>query len=489
MQSCNPTDPLPTARITSSSITSTGIPGLDKILRGGLPERNLYMLQGWPGSGKTTAALQFLLAGIAAGERCTYVSLSQSRTELELIAASHGWSLKGINVVELSSNSEELSPSDQSIFQTAELRLDKTRETIERAIDEHGSKRLVYDSLLEIKLLTGNIPRFRRELVGFKSFLAQRNIVALLLDTHFEDGLRSEEVEGIAHGVIRLHKSLEDYGGVRRRIEVGKMRGVPIADGYHDMTIREGEGVVVFPRLLPGEVEEAGQSELIKSGVAELDEMFGGGQEGGTTTLVMGQSGTGKSTMASLYATAALERGENVAIFLFEERLETFFRRSEGLGMDLRGFHDQGKLIIRDFNPNEISPGEFGQIVQKIVSEDHSRVVVIDSLTGYINSLPHRDKAVRDIQGLLKYLSRSGVLTMLIVAQHGLLGENVGTDVDVSFLGDTVLLLRIREDEGRLRRNITVAKKRHGPHELNIRELFIDPTGVRVVPYNPVPET
>ncbi len=380
-----------------------------------------------------------------------------------------------------------MSPSDQSIFQTAELRLDETREAIERAIEEHEPHRLVYDSLLEIKLLTGDVPRFRRELVGFKSFLSQRNIAALLLDTHFEEGMHSEEVEGIAHGVIRMDKSLEDYGGVRRRIEVGKMRGVPVADGYHDMAIREGEGVVVFPRLLPGEVEEAEPSELIKSGVAELDEMFGGGQEGGTTTLVTGQSGTGKSTMASLYATAALKRGENVAIFLFEERLETFFRRSEGLGMDLRGFHEQGKLILRDFNPNETSPGEFGQIVQKIVEQDRSRVVVIDSLTGYINSLPHRDKAVRDIQGLLKYLSRSGVLTMLVVAQHGLLGENVGIDVDVSFLGDTVLLLRIRDDDGRLRRNITVAKKRHGPHELNIRELFIDPEGVRVVPYNPLP--
>ena len=473
--------------MTPTSITSTGIPGLDKILRGGFPLRNLYMLHGRPGSGKTTAALQFLLAGIAAGERCTYVSLSQSSAELQFIAESHGWSLDQIHVVELSTAAAEMSPSDQSIFQTAELRLDETREAIERAIEEHEPHRLVYDLLLEIKLLTGDVPRFRRELVGFKSFLSQRNIAALLLDTHFEEGMHSEEVEGIAHGVIRMDKSLEDYGGVRRRIEVGKMRGVPVADGYHDMAIREGEGVVVFPRLLPGEVEEAEPSELIKSGVAELDEMFGGGQEGGTTTLVTGQSGTGKSTMASLYATAALKRGENVAIFLFEERLETFFRRSEGLGMDLRGFHEQGKLILRDFNPNETSPGEFGQIVQKIVEQDRSRVVVIDSLTGYINSLPHRDKAVRDIQGLLKYLSRSGVLTMLVVAQHGLLGENVGIDVDVSFLGDTVLLLRIRDDDGRLRRNITVAKKRHGPHELNIRELFIDPEGVRVVPYNPLP--
>lgn len=252
--------------------------------------------------------------------------------------------------------------------------------------------------------------------------------------------------------------------------------------------IREGQGVVVFPRIVPGSAEELTQPELIKSGVAMLDDMFGGGQESGTITLVIGQSGTGKSTMASLYATAALERGESVALFLFEERLETFFRRSEGLGMNLRPFHESGKLIIRDFNPNEISPGEFAQVVQGIVSTEKTRVVVIDSFTGYLNSLPNRDKAVRDIQSLLKYLARSGVLTMLIVAQHGLLGQNVGIDVDVSFLGDTVLLLRIAEHDGRLRRNITVVKKRHGPHDLDVHELFIRSSGISVVHYNPLPE-
>jgi circadian clock protein KaiC len=266
------------------------------------------------------------------------------------------------------------------------------------------------------------------------------------------------------------------------------MRGVPIADGYHDMAIREGEGVVVFPRIVARGDGKAERPKLIKSGVEELDRMFGGGQESGTTTLVIGQSGTGKSTMASLYATAALERGETVALFLFEERQETFFRRSEGLGMALRDYHKSGQLVLRDFNPNEVSPGEFGQIVQDAVAKDQTRVVVIDSFTGYINSLPQREKAVQDIQSLLKYLARAGVLTMLIVAQHGLIGENVALDVDVSFLGDTVLLLRIQETDGRLRRCITVVKKRHGPHDLDVRELFIDSSGVSVVPYNPLPD-
>jgi circadian clock protein KaiC len=467
---------------------STGVHGLDEILRGGLPPRNLYMLQGAPGSGKTTAALQFLRAGLEQGERCLYVTLSQTAAELESIAVSHGWSMDGIRIEELSSSDDVNGAADQTIFQTAELRLDETRLAIERAIEEHKPSRLVYDSLLEIRLLTGDTPRFRRELIGFKAFLAKKNVVALLLDTQVGEGINGEEVEGIAHGVIRFDKSLEEYGPVRRRMEVSKMRGVAIADGYHDMAIRSGDGVVVFPRIVPGDANQARKPELIKSGLDSLDDLFGGGQESGTTTLVIGQAGTGKSTMASLYATAALKRGEHVALFLFEERLETFFRRSEGLGLNLREFYDSGRLTIRDFNPNEISPGEFAQIVQSIVTTQDSRVVVIDSFTGYLNSLPHREKAVRDIQSLLKYLARSGVLTMLIVAQHGLLGQNVGIDVDVSFLGDTVLLLRIGEHDGRLRRNITVVKKRHGPHALDVHELLIDSSGVSVVPYNPLPE-
>ena len=468
---------------------SSGIPGLDEILRGGLPASNLYIVQGAPGSGKTTAALQFLRAGAANGERCIYVSLSQTRAELEAIALSHGWTLEGIRVEELAASDSIKGGTDQSIFQTAELRLDETRKMIESAIEEHKPSRLVYDSLLEIRLITGDSPRFRRELIAFKAFLAKRDIVALLLDTQTPEVDRTgEEVDGIAHGVIRLDKSLEEYGAVRRRIEVSKMRGVPVADGYHDMAIREGAGVVVFPRIIPGAVARTIEPQLIKSGVDTLDDMFGGGQEAGTTTLVIGQAGTGKSTMASLYATAALKRGESVGLFLFEERIETFFRRSEGLGMDLRQFHEDGQLIIRDFNPNEISPGEFGQIVQQAVSNDRVKVVVIDSFTGYLNSLPHREKAVLDIQSLLKFLARAGVLTMLIVAQHGLLGQGIGIDVDVSFLGDTVLLLRITEHEGRLRRSITVVKKRHGPHDLDVRELFIQSSGVTVVSYNPIPE-
>lgn len=472
---------------TQSALVSTGIPGLNEILRGGLPEANLYLLQGEPGVGKTTAALQFLLAGVQAGERCLYVTLSQTRAELEGIARSHGWSLEGIRIEELATSDAVASAADQTIFQTADLRLDETRVAVERAIDEHKPRRIVYDSLLEIRLLTGDSPSFRRELIGLKAFLAKRRIVALLLDT-VSSNSENEEIEAVAHGVICFTKEIEDYGSTRRRVEVSKMRGVPVADGYHDMAIREREGIVVFPRIVPRTEAEEGKPQLIKSGVGALDDMFGGGQESGTTTLVIGQSGTGKSTMASLYATAALERGEDVALFLFEERQETFLRRSEGLGMKLRAYHESGRLMLRDFNPNEVSPGEFAQIVQDIVSCGKTRVVVIDSFTGYINALPQKHKAVQDIQALLKFLARAGVLTMLIVAQHGLIGENMGTDIDVSFLGDTVLFLRLTESEGALRRTITVVKKRHGPHLLQVHELIIDSSGVKVLPFNPLPD-
>jgi circadian clock protein KaiC len=277
-------------------------------------------MQGEPGVGKTTAALQFLMAGVANGERCLYVTLSQTKPELEAIAASHGWSLKGIRIEELAASDVVASAADQTIFQTADLRLDETRLAVERAIDEHKPHRIVYDSLLEIRLLSGDPPSFRRELMGLKAFLAQRDIIALLLDTPTNGSSGNSEIEALAHGVICFTKENDEYGTTRRRIEVSKMRGVPVADGYHDMAIREGDGIVVYPRIVPRTVADEGKPHLIKSGVDALDEMFGGGQEAGTTTLVIGQSGTGKSTMESLYATAALERGEDVALFLFEER-------------------------------------------------------------------------------------------------------------------------------------------------------------------------
>jgi circadian clock protein KaiC len=467
------------------SVVETGVAGLDHILGGGLPGPRLYLVQGPPGTGKTTLGLQFLLAGAQRGERVVYVTLSQSRAELDQIAASHQWSLDGVIIEELETSETVGEAADQTIFHSADLRLDQTQKAVEDAIRRHAPTRIVYDSLLEIRLLSGDDLRFRREVLGFKSFLEKHGIATLMLDTSGEHG-GDAELEGLAHGILCLDKTLPEYGVARRRIEVKKMRGVAYFDGYHDMAIRTG-GVDVFPRIVPNLAPETARSELIKCGIEELDAMLGGGLEAGTTTLIVGQAGTGKSTLASVYSHAALERGEAVAMFLFEERLETFFRRSEGLGMNLRPHHESGRLHIRDFNPAEISPGEFSMIVQQAVDEHDIRVVLIDSFTGYLSALPKSDQAVMQIQSLMKYLSRRGVLSILVVANHGLLGHNVTSDVDVSFLGDAVLLLRMYEWPGVIRRSVTVVKKRHGPHDLNVHELVIRPEGVSIQTFNPPP--
>jgi circadian clock protein KaiC len=465
---------------------STGIAGLDGILGGGLPGPRVYLVRGGSGTGKTTLGLQFLLEGARRGEPVVYVTLSQSRVELEQIAHSHGWSLDGVIIEQLETEDTLNQAADQTIFHTADIRLDKTRQAIERAIEQHHPTRLIYDSLLEIRQLSGDSLRFRRELLGFKLFLAERNITTLMLDTTSDQG-GDTEMEGVAHGIFCLEKLLPEYGVARRRIEVRKMRGVAFSDGYHDMAIRTGTGVEVYPRIVPNLAPETKRADLIKSNIEPLDHMLGGGLEAGTTTLIVGQAGTGKSTLASIYSHAALERGESVAMFLFEERLETFFRRSEGLGMNLRPHEASGKLQIRDFNPAEISPGEFSQIVQRAVDEHDVRVVLIDSFTGYLSALPKSDQAVMQIQSLVKYLSRRGVLSILIVANHGLLGHNVTSDIDVSFLGDAVLLLRMYEWPGVIRRSVTVVKKRHGPHDLNVHELIIRSEGVSVQAFNPPP--
>lgn len=467
----------------------TGIEGLDEIIHGGLPGPRLYLVRGASGTGKTTLALQFLIEGVRHSEPVVYVSLSQTEEELRQIARSHGWSLDGITVQALSRNEEPADLSEQTIFQSADLRLDRTRDAIEETIRTMQPKRIVYDSLLEIRLLASDNMRFRREVLGFKSFLGEKNIAALLLDTEHHNADRGEEqLENIAHGIIRLEKNLPTYGEARRRIEIKKMRGTPLRDGYHDVSIRREQGVTVYPRLVPDVApEDTLREDLIKCNIKQLDDMLGGGLEAATTAMVVGQSGTGKSTLASLYARAALERGENVGMFLFEERRETFFRRSEGLGIELRDYYQSGQLVLRDFNPTQVSPGEFASIVQSSVEDLSARVIMIDSFTGYLSALPDAGEAISQMHSLLKYVARRGVLTMLIVAQHGLLGQNQRSDLDVSFLGDSVLLLRMYEWPGVIRRTVTVVKKRHGPHDLEVREFVIGANGVTVAPFNPPP--
>lgn len=457
----------------------SGVRNLDSVLKGGLPGRNAYLVRGAPGTGKTTMALQFLLAGVAEGEKAVFVTLSQSGRELEDIAKSHGWSLDGIEVVEL--QADRPVDDDQTVFYPADVRLDRTREAIIAAIEAHKPQRLVYDSLVEIRQLARDENRFQRELLNLKHLLRERSVATLMIDVEGscpdDDSL---EIESMAHGIFKLERDLPAYGRARRRLDVSKMRGVDYFDGYHDIDIVQGEGVVAFPRVVPSLTPEETGGDLIQSNVAPLDEMLGGGMERGTTTLIMGQAGTGKSTLSSLYLYAALERGENCAMFLFEERPETFFRRSEGLGLHLRQYADNGMLRLFDFNPAEISQGQFNELALRAVDENDTRVVVIDSFTGYVSGLPAAQQAIVQIQLLLQYLARRNVLTILVVAQRGLLGHNMETDVDVSFLGDTVIFLRMYEWPAVIRRTISVVKKRHGPHDLDIRQLKISKSGISI---------
>ena len=474
--------------MTEARRIATGVPGLDEVLNGGLPGPRLYLVRGQAGTGKTTLALQFLLEGVRRGEPVLYVSLSQTGTELGQIATSHGWDLDGVVIQSLSREDMPADLSEQTIFQSADLRLDKTRDELEELVRTLSPKRIVYDSLLEVRLLSPDWSRFRREVLGYKTMLADGDVTALLLDTeHGRPDRAEDQLENIAHGLIRLDKQLPDYGAVRRRLEIEKMRGTAIRDGYHDMSIRRG-GIEVHPRVVP-EVrsDEVLPHDLVKCDIEQLDQMLGGGLDAGTAALLVGQTGTGKSTLASLYARAALERGENVGMFLFEERPETFFRRGEGLGIHLREHAESGRLLLRDFNPSEVSPGEFGRLVEAAVERHGARVIVIDSFTGYLNCLPDRREAMMQLHALLKYAARRGVLTILVVAQNGLLGREQATDLDVSFLGDSLLLLRMYEWPGVIRRTVTAVKKRHGAHTLDVHEFVLGDGGVKVLPFNPPP--
>ncbi len=466
----------------------TGDAGLDAILRGGLPEGGLHLIQAPPGAGKTTLALQFLIEGARAGERGLYVTLSQTARELRAIAASHGWGLAGVEIVELQAGEGAIA-SEQTIFQTADLRLDRTREAIEEAVARVRPARLVYDSLLEVRLLTRDPPRYHRELIALRDALDAMGVTALLLDTAAGGEPEGDALAlGVAQGVINMSKTLPAFGRARRRIEISKMRGVPVHDGWHDMAVRQGRGVVVFPRVVPASgargtepAAEPGTRERVPSGMERLDELSGGGLEPGTTTMVVGQAGTGKSTIAALYMAAVLGRGERVALFLFDERLGTFLRRCEALGMPMREHHASGRLTVHDYSPDEVSAGEFSQMVQAEAERDGLGMVAIDSLTGYMTSLADGAQALFDIQTLMKYLARREVLTIMVVAQQGLLGERIDSvRFDLSFLGDMVLLLRMHEDGSRIRRTIAPIKKRHGSHLRDVCDLVIAPGRVEV---------
>jgi len=465
----------------NSARISTGSTGLDTILRGGLPPNRIYLLEGAPGSGKTTLALRYLLEGVRGGERVLYVTLSETSEELEVVAASHGWSLEGVDLFELASANEVLGEGrEQSILHSWEIELGGTLRLIQEKVEEVKPSRIVFDSLSEMRLLAQDPLRYRRQVLALKQFFAGRNITVVLVDDLTgENGQRDAHLHSLCHGVISLERLTLDFGAARRRLEVQKMRRVDFIAGFHDFTVRTG-GLEIYPRMNAAEHHSPFAGDPTPSGVAELDSLLAGGPLRGTTTLITGPAGSGKTTVALQYLCAACERGEAAGLFEFDERVGTMRIRARAMGLDLQKHVDSGLLTIMQINPAEISPGEFAWTIRRQVEDRSARVLVIDSLVGYVASMPQEELLILQMHELLSYLNQQGAVTFLINPQSGLVGSMATASLNISYLADAVILIRFFEAEGRIRKAISIIKNRGGAHEDTIRELRIDGEGVRV---------
>ena len=469
-----------TENLDDAVAVATGILGLDEVLRGGIPSRRMHLVEGAPGSGKTTLALQFLLEGSARGETSLYITLAETRREVLAVGRSHGWALDKIHILnftppELSQDAKH----HQSIIHSADLEQGDTIRTLVAEIERLKPSRVVVDSLSEIRLLTQGALRYRRQLLALKQTFLDHNCTALMLDDlNFE--LHGLSVHSVAHGVIRLEQLAKEFGAERRRLRVMKMRGVKFQGGFHDFTIAQG-GLVVFPRMVAADhPHEFDPDEHVASGVKELDVMMGGGIDRGTNLLLLGPSGAGKSTLSARIALSALERGERVTFFNFDEAERIFLKRCKGLGMDLAPFKANGRLELNQVDPAELSPGELSGMVREAVEKRGASMVVLDSLGGYLHAMPEEKFMLLQMHELLMYLNQRGVATILVLAQHGLIGET-NAPLDMTYLADAILVLRFFETQGRLRRAISMVKKRTGPHEMTIREYIID-NGIRIGP-------
>ena len=458
----------------------TGIAGLDEILCGGLPPRRLYLVQGAPGSGKTTLALQFLLTGARKGEKVLYISLSETREEVEEVARSHGWPLEDIEIVELSAIDHQLSAQAQNtLFHAAEVELTETTALLLDAVDRVKPTRVAFDSLSELRLLSQTPLRYRRQILAFKQYFTGRNCTTLLLDDSMADGIDAH-VLSLAHGVIWLEQLSPDYGAERRRLNVRKVRGSTYSGGHHDFVIAKG-GLKIFPRLVAAAHHRPFEQGTIASGIEGLDELLGGGLHRGTSTLFSGPPGTGKSTLALKFALAAASRGEKALLCTFDESLGILFARARGLNFNLDELIEQGLIVAVQIDPAELSPGELASRLQRAVREEEVKVVCLDSLNGYLHSMNEERFLNLQLHELLTYLNQQGIVTMIVVTPAGLLGS-MQTPVDVTYLADTVITFRFFEADGSVHKAISVIKKRTGAHERTIRELTIAASGVEVGP-------
>lgn len=462
---------------------SSGIPNLDRILSGGLIADRVYLIEGTPGSGKTTLALQFLIEGRRKDERGLYVTLSETKDELVASAESHGLSLEGIDIFELIPNRQELDPDNQfTMFQPSEVEMSVTTRMILAEIERVNPSRLVLDSLSEMRLLAQSTLRFRRQILALKQYFIGKKCTVLLLDDMTTE-TADLQLQSIAHAVISLEQLSPEYGAERRRLRVVKFRGKKYQGGYHDFTIVKG-GLSVFPRLVAADHLGRVRSGRLQTGIEGLDKLMGGGVEWGTSVLLLGPSGIGKSSLALQYARASAASGDRAAIFTFDESKATLLKRMAGLGMPMDEYLESGRISIQAIDPAELSPGEFADAVRQAVESEDGRqganLLVIDSLNGYLNAMPEERFLSIQLHELLTYLSHQGVVTFLIVAQHGVLGSGMATPIDTTYLSDAVILFRYFESQGAVRQAISVVKKRTGTHERTIRELTMDHDGIHL---------
>ncbi|HLE00575.1 MAG TPA: ATPase domain-containing protein [Bdellovibrionota bacterium] len=457
----------------------TGIAGLDDILRGGLPRNRLYLVQGEPGTGKTTLALQYLLEGARQGEKGLYITFSETEEELNTVAASHGWDLKDISLFELSSLEERLQPESQNtVFHPSEVEMNQTTALLLAEVERVKPTRVVFDSVSEMRMLAETPLKYRRQMLSLKQFFSGRNCTVMVLDDRTA-APSDLQVQSIVHGVINLQKMHPEFGDERRRLNIVKVRGIKFTGGHHDYTIRTG-GIEVFPRMISAQHFTEFNKERISSGIPRIDALLGGGLDAGTSTLFLGPAGTGKSTLSILYAVAAAQRGEYAMIFAFEESIHTLLARTAALGMDLKKYLAEGLLEVRKIDPAELSPGEFADSVRSSVLAKKPRVIVIDSLNGYLQAMPQEQFLILQLHELLAFLGNQGVATILVLAQQGLPGAAMIAPMDVTYLADTVVIIRFFEAAGAVKKAVSVMKKRGGSHETTIREFAIGKNGITV---------